>query len=245
MHCAFGKQSMDICEMHSESEEGEIVSDFEEDFTEELCNLPRVLKFIYKLRNHIKRQRKKVNKLRSKLNEQKHQNLLSAKTYVHCGTQTDPLNLDKSLLQDWDISNDVKSSSIVDQVKQVAESALLQSGFVYEETSGMYYDYSTGYYYDTKQGLYYDGNTGIYYYYDKASNTYQFHSQVCANEVTTMQLPNSQKKEEQKTGKTYKVSDEIDELIKSLSDIRIKRYRRQALGNYIMLVICIHVYLVG
>ncbi|CAL1681908.1 unnamed protein product [Lasius platythorax] len=196
---------MDVCEMHSESEEGEIVSDFEEDFTEELCNLPHVLTFICKLRNHIKRQRKKINKLRNKLNGQKHQNLLSAKIYVHCGTQTDPLNLDKSL-QDWDISDDVKSSSIVDQVKQVADSALLQNGFVYEETSGMYYDYNTGYYYDTRQGLYYDGNTGIYYYYDEASNTYKFHSQVQVNEneVTNMQLPISQKKEEQKTGKTHK-----------------------------------------
>lgn len=58
-------------------------------------------------------------------------------------------------MQDWNISNDVKSPSIVDQVTQVAESALLQSGFVYEETSGMYYDYTTGYYYDTVGILYY------------------------------------------------------------------------------------------
>lgn len=75
--------------------------------------------------------------------------MLYKKTYIDCGTQTDPLNPDKSSLQDWDISNNDKSSSIVDQVKQVAESALLQTGFVYEETSGMYYDYNTGYYYDT------------------------------------------------------------------------------------------------
>lgn len=61
---------MDVCVMHSESEEGEIVSDFEEDFTEELCNFPHILKFIYKLRNHIRRQRKKINKLRNKLDEQ-------------------------------------------------------------------------------------------------------------------------------------------------------------------------------
>ncbi|XP_050456396.1 angiogenic factor with G patch and FHA domains 1 isoform X1 [Cataglyphis hispanica] len=197
---------MDICEMHSESEEGTIVSDFEEDFTEELCNLPHVLKFICKLRNHIKRQRKKINKLRNKLNEQKHQNLLLEKTFVHYGTQTDLLNLDKSLLQNWNINNDVKSSSIVDQVKHVAESALLQNGFVYEETSGMYYDYNTGYYYDTRQGLYYDGNTGIYYYYDEASNTYQFHSQVkgCVNEDTTVQFPICRKKKEKKNGKTHK-----------------------------------------
>lgn len=70
---------MDICEMHSESEEGTIVSDFEEDFTEELCNLPHVLKFICKLRNHIKRQRKKINKLRNKLNEQVHIKFLMIK----------------------------------------------------------------------------------------------------------------------------------------------------------------------
>lgn len=61
---------MNVCEIHSESEEGEIISDFEEDFTEELCNLPHVLAFICKLRNHIKKQRKKINKLRNKLNGQ-------------------------------------------------------------------------------------------------------------------------------------------------------------------------------
>lgn len=56
--------------MHSESDEGEIVSDFEEDFREELHSLPHVLKFICKLRDHITKQRKKIDKLRKKLNEQ-------------------------------------------------------------------------------------------------------------------------------------------------------------------------------
>lgn len=74
--------------------------------------------------------------------------MLHEKTYTDCGTQTDLLDLNKSSLQDWDISNNDESSSIGDQVKKVAESALLQSGFVYEKTSGMYYHYSTGYYYD-------------------------------------------------------------------------------------------------
>lgn len=55
--------------MHSESEEGERVSDFEEDFAEELHNLPHVLKFIHKLRDHIKKQRKKIDKLRKKLHD--------------------------------------------------------------------------------------------------------------------------------------------------------------------------------
>ncbi|KAG5325206.1 AGGF1 factor, partial [Pseudoatta argentina] len=182
--------------MHSESEEGEIVSDFEEDFTKELHSLPHVITFICKLRDHIKKQRKKIDKLRRKLKEQKQQNLFYTKAFIHCGTQTNPLDFNKSLSQDWDVSRNVKSSNIVDQVKEVAESALLQTGFVYEQTSGMYYDYNTGYYYDTKQGLYYDGNTGIYYYYDETSNTYQFHSQVYTGKTTF------QRKEE--IGKTHK-----------------------------------------
>ncbi|KYN45090.1 Angiogenic factor with G patch and FHA domains 1 [Trachymyrmex septentrionalis] len=207
--------------MHSESEEGEIVSDFEEDFTDELHSLPHVITFIYKLRDHIRKQRKKIDKLRRKLKEQKQQNLLYTKSYIHCGTQTNSLDFNKSLSQDWNVSHNVKSSSIVDQVKEVAESALLQTGFVYEQTSGMYYDYNTGYYYDTKQGLYYDGNTGIYYYYDETSNTYQFHSQVYTGKTTF------QRKEE--TGKTHKVLNEIDELIKDVSNITIERYKQQAL----------------
>ncbi|XP_011688023.1 PREDICTED: angiogenic factor with G patch and FHA domains 1 isoform X1 [Wasmannia auropunctata] len=190
--------------MHSESEEGEIVFDFE-DFTEELHSFPHIIKFIRKLHDHIKKQQKKIDKLRRKLNEQKQQDLLCTKTYVHCGTQTNPLDFNKlSLSQNWDVSDSVKSPSIVDQVTQVAESALLQTGFVYEQTSGMYYDYNTGYYYDTKQGLYYDGNTGTYYYYDEASKTYQFHSQICTNKTTPTHLATSQMKEEQGIGKSYK-----------------------------------------
>lgn len=56
--------------MHIEDEEGEVVSDSEEDFTEELSNYPHILQFIHKLRDHIRRQRKKINKLRNKLTEQ-------------------------------------------------------------------------------------------------------------------------------------------------------------------------------
>lgn len=42
----------------------------------------------------------------------------------------------------------VKPESIVEDIKEAAESAVQQSGFVYETSSGMYYDYNTGYYYD-------------------------------------------------------------------------------------------------
>lgn len=117
-----------------------------------------------------------------------------------------------------------------------------------------------------KQGLYYDGNSGTYYYYDETSRTYQFHSQaqVAVNEAST----DCQGKKEQKTRKANKVEihsylkffyrksitdenfcfqvlDDIHELINGLSNISIEKCRRQALGNYPMLLICTHVSLVG
>ncbi|XP_061931760.1 angiogenic factor with G patch and FHA domains 1 isoform X2 [Apis cerana] len=213
----------------SESDEGEIKSDFELDFQDELCNYPHVLRFIQRMRDHIKKRNKKIAKLRNKLNEYESQKLLQKKNLVDYGTQTNPLEYEKEsyLSQDWNISNDKTSTDIIQQVKEAAESALLQTGFVYEETSGLYYDYNSGYYYDAKQGLYYDGNTGTYYYYDETSGTYQFHSQalVTGNEAAAR----VQGKKEQKTRKAIKVLDDIHELINGLSNISIEKYRRQAL----------------
>lgn len=53
----------------SESDEGEIKSDFELDFQDELYNYPHVLRFIQRMRDHIKKRNKKIAKLRNKLNE--------------------------------------------------------------------------------------------------------------------------------------------------------------------------------
>ncbi|XP_068982240.1 angiogenic factor with G patch and FHA domains 1 isoform X3 [Bombus flavifrons] len=211
----------------SESDEGEIKSDFEADFQEELHNFPHILRFIQRMRDHIKKQNKKIAKLRNKLSEHKNKKLMEKKTLIDYGTQTNPLEYEKESCQDWNVNNDKTSTSIIQQVKEVAESALLQTGFVYEETSGLYYDYNSGYYYDAKQGLYYDGNTGTYYYYDETSGTYQFHSQaqVTVNEAAA----HVKSKKEQKTRKTTKVSDDIHELINGLSNISIEKYRRQAL----------------
>ncbi|XP_043507335.1 angiogenic factor with G patch and FHA domains 1 isoform X2 [Frieseomelitta varia] len=212
-------------DIFSESDEGEIKSDFEEDFQDELQNFPHVLRFIQRMRDHIKKQNKKITKLRNKLHEHKSQKLMQKKALIDYGTQTNPLEYEKESCQDWNVNNDKTTSSIIQQVKEVAESALLQTGFVYEETSGLYYDYNSGYYYDAKQGLYYDGNTGTYYYYDEASGTYQFHSQVSVNEAAV----HVQSKKDQKTRKSIKVSDDIHELISGLSNISIEKYRRQAL----------------
>nr|XP_012144952.1 PREDICTED: angiogenic factor with G patch and FHA domains 1 isoform X4 [Megachile rotundata] len=215
-----------IANVPSESDEGEIKSDFEEDFQHELQDFPHVLRFIQRMHDHIKKQNKKITKLRNKLKEYKNQKLCQTKTLIDYGTQTNPLEYEKELgvSQNWSSGNDKPSASFVEQVKEAAESALLQTGFVYEETSGLYYDYNSGYYYDAKQGLYYDGNSGTYYYYDETSGTYQFHSQaqVTVNEAAS----HVQSKKEQKT---RKVLDDINELINGLSNISIEKYRRQAL----------------
>ncbi|KAG7200069.1 hypothetical protein KM043_000518 [Ampulex compressa] len=210
----------------SESDEGEVRSDYGEDLEEELRALPHISRIITKLRDHVKRQRKKISKLRNKLSEQK--NLLERKSVVDYGTQTDPLEHERNLRddRDWGIE-DGGVSNIVERVKEAAETALLQTGFVYEETSGMYYDYGTGYYYDAKQGLYYDGNSGTYYFYDESSQTYQFHSQ--AQVVANRAIAHSEEKKERRSGKANKVLDEIHELISGLSNLSIERYRRQAI----------------
>lgn len=82
---------------------------------------------------------------------QKKEKLLSNnKFYLDSVTQTDSKDVDKELTikEDWSIGKSEIGENIVDQVTKAAESAIQQTGFVYEETSGLYYDYSTGYYYD-------------------------------------------------------------------------------------------------
>ncbi|XP_015609869.1 angiogenic factor with G patch and FHA domains 1 isoform X2 [Cephus cinctus] len=191
----------------SESDDGELKLEFDIDYREKLSDFPEVLEFINKLREHIKWQHKKINKLHHKLIEQKKQRLLSReKALVDNGTQTDALNNQEESLpsQDWTVNEPEKGVSIIDQVKEAAESALQQTGFVYDETSGLYYDYNTGYYYDATQGLYYDGNTGTYYYYDEQTKTYKYHSQTPAAQNKAPIQEKIKKKEKRKARKANK-----------------------------------------
>lgn len=88
----------------------------------------------------------------------------SLETHDAC-TQTDPPDEEMASLStllsqptvpgtedqcsEWSSATGAKSAmSIAEEVKKVAENAMQQTGFVYEETSGMYYDYNTGYYYN-------------------------------------------------------------------------------------------------
>lgn len=61
-------------------------------------------------------------------------------------TQTD--ELPHNVLNEQANVNSWKTESVEKVVKEVAEDAMKQTGFVYEATSGLYYDYNTGYYYN-------------------------------------------------------------------------------------------------
>ncbi|XKL59956.1 hypothetical protein PGB90_000972 [Kerria lacca] len=145
------------------------------------CEDEKLSQYIIKLQKIIKKQRIILRKFCTKVKEYQ-RNLDSSEV----STQTDAdmeVNSEKnnlhfenetSLINTWKTEH----SSVEEMVKEVAEHALKQTGFVYESTSGLYYDYSSGYYYNAELGLYYDGNSGTYFYYDKEKNVFQFHSQV-------------------------------------------------------------------
>lgn len=92
---------------------------------------PEVLDLITALRKYIAKQTRKLKKLRAKLK--------SMKSHRH-----------DIAVQTEDVAT--KMLSLSEEIKEAAEEAVQNTGFVYEETSGMYYDYSTGYYYNAVSG---------------------------------------------------------------------------------------------
>ncbi|KAL0820427.1 hypothetical protein ABMA28_006302 [Loxostege sticticalis] len=131
---------------------------------------------------------------------------------------------DKKDESGWDISKDSEQSkSIADQVKEVAQSALQQSGMVYVESAGMYYDYKTGYYYNSELGLYYHTDTGCYYYYSDEKQNFVFHSYPDRRAVAAnVALAAHEKKKAKKHKKDRKTEDDIDSLTKNLSQVSLR-----------------------
>ncbi|KAL0869834.1 hypothetical protein ABMA27_006042 [Loxostege sticticalis] len=131
---------------------------------------------------------------------------------------------DKKDESGWDISKDSEQSkSIADQVKEVAQSALQQSGMVYVESAGMYYDYKTGYYYNSELGLYYHTDTGCYYYYSDEKQNFVFHSYPDRSAVAAnVALAAHEKKKAKKHKKDRKTEDDIDSLTKNLSQVSLR-----------------------
>lgn len=91
-----------------------------------------------------KSQNIKLNKCSSTQTEQ-HYNSTSSDSSTKITTDNKPLK-DETV---WNINNNEEGKSIADQVKEVAQSAMQQSGMVYVDSAGMYYDYKTGYYYNS------------------------------------------------------------------------------------------------
>ncbi|CAH0695830.1 unnamed protein product [Spodoptera exigua] len=76
----------------------------------------------------------------------------------------------------WSLNDNKETKSIAEQVAEVAQDALKESGMVYVESAGMYYDYKTGYYYNSELGLYYHTDTQCYYSYSEEKKCFEFHS---------------------------------------------------------------------
>ena len=70
-------------------------------------------------------------------------------SFNHVSTQTD-FDVTRAVKPEPvnDTSWDKKTLSVEEMVKEAAEDAMKQTGFVYDEASGLYYDYNTGYYYN-------------------------------------------------------------------------------------------------
>ncbi|XP_012285396.1 angiogenic factor with G patch and FHA domains 1 isoform X2 [Orussus abietinus] len=181
----------------------------DESYGDELNQFPHVVQFICKLQGHIKWQHEKIIKLRTKLLRERRKKVQeSKKLYVDIEVQTEPepKEVKPKVLHNWSTNDSDTPGSLVEQVKQVAESAVQQTGFAYEETSGLYYDYNTGYYYDAAQSLYYDGNSGTYYSYDGTTKTYIFHSQVqtAPQEDAEKKQKKNKRKEERRSKRAQK-----------------------------------------
>ncbi|CAG5055661.1 unnamed protein product [Parnassius apollo] len=118
----------------------------------------------------------------------------------------------------WNINKEGvdKEKSIAEQVEEVAQSALRETGMVYVDSAGMYYDYKTGYYYNSELGLYYHTDTGCYYYYSDEKQNFVFHSYPDRSaESANASLIMHEKKKAKKHKKAMKSN--IDNLTKTFS----------------------------
>ncbi|XP_053614738.1 angiogenic factor with G patch and FHA domains 1-like isoform X2 [Plodia interpunctella] len=154
---------------------------------------PDVLKLVLKMKKTIHKKKMLISQLKSQLKL-----LIKSQAVQSDSTTQTNLNNENSVTNDeaksdesvkvssiveenevkaWSLENSGENEkSIEDQVKEVAQSALQQTGMVYVESAGMYYDYKTGYYYNSELGLYYHTDTNCYYYYSDEKQTFVFHS---------------------------------------------------------------------
>lgn len=131
-------------------------------FDNDLSNEDTSPEYIEKLHDIIKKQKHLIKKLCDTLQKLKVRFSLQTsscyfsnfiwfypfqKTISTCDTNTQTETETKSS-PSTDTIWKTERVSVEDMVKEAAEDAMKQTGFVYESTSGLYYDYNTGYYYN-------------------------------------------------------------------------------------------------
>ncbi|XP_066157411.1 angiogenic factor with G patch and FHA domains 1 isoform X1 [Euwallacea fornicatus] len=196
------------------------------DLKEKLNDLPEVLKFIERLQKIIEKQVKKVIKWKNKVKQ------LQEKKSKHVFTQTDSDVFAKDtvgnnhLLSESGLGNE---KSLVDDIREAAEQAVQNSGFVYDEASGLYYDSNSGYYYNSETRLYYDTSSGIYFNYNHTTQCYEYNCQVDPSSVllrgaeleekgTSSKLKRKPHKYEKKSSKECKKRRKYDHLTVDLEE---------------------------
>ncbi|XP_047523403.1 angiogenic factor with G patch and FHA domains 1 isoform X2 [Pieris napi] len=184
---------------------------------------PKILKLILKLRLCLTKKNHIIKKLTQRLHKKYHE--ASTQTDIwdtskesanHKSEEAMPKQLNVNKEQNnlaWSI-NDNNEKTIADQVKEVAQSAMQESGMVYVESAGMYYDYKTGYYYNSELGLYYHTDTSCYYYYSEEKKSFVFHSYPDRSAENPNQIAHERKKSKQKRVAN---NDDIENLTKNLS----------------------------
>ncbi|XP_047523420.1 angiogenic factor with G patch and FHA domains 1 isoform X4 [Pieris napi] len=189
---------------------------------------PKILKLILKLRLCLTKKNHIIKKLTQRLHKKYHE--ASTQTDIwdtskesanHKSEEAMPKQLNVNKEQNnlaWSI-NDNNEKTIADQVKEVAQSAMQESGMVYVESAGMYYDYKTGYYYNSELGLYYHTDTSCYYYYSEEKKSFVFHSYPDRSAENPNQIAHERKKSKQKRVAN---NDDIENLTKNLSKVSLR-----------------------
>ncbi|CAK1552909.1 unnamed protein product [Leptosia nina] len=184
---------------------------------------PDILKLILKLKLCLVKKNKVIKKLKQQLhkivNVEKHEkstqtdNAKTSEDNNESKTRNGIANIEDGSQPGWELEGD-NQKSIADQVAEVAQNAMQQSGMVYVESAGMYYDYKTGYYYNSELGLYYHTDTECYYYYSDAKKTFVFHSYPDRSAENSQQIAHLKKKNKQKR---VAKSDDVENITKTLS----------------------------
>lgn len=144
------------------------------------CTHGEVYSYIDNLHDRLKKQQKKIRKYKEKIKKlTKKISSLKIKKKDSADSEDEDIVSQTKIDKNEAESKEAKAPlSLAEEIREAAEAAQNNTGFVYEPTSGLYYDQRTGYYYNAEYGLYYDGSTGCYYKYDQENNKFEFHSQV-------------------------------------------------------------------